>query len=121
MQVLLPECVARQNGIGAEIAIEAGSGRHWLLTLDITRIVEQESLEVSIWGSPDKSSWKLLDVFPRKSYCGTYIQLLDLQNRPQIRFLRAEWKLSRWGGTEDVPLFEFSLCAEEAKLQAVGA
>lgn len=121
MQVLLPENVARHNGTGAEIALESARGKLLLLTLEVTRIVEQETLEVSIWGSPNASSWKPLGVFPRKDYCGTYSQALDLAANPEIRFLRAEWKMSRWGCAEPTPLFEFSLSAEEPKLHAVGA
>ncbi len=121
MQVLLPESVARHNGIGAEIALEAARGKLLLLTLEISRIVEQESVEMSIWGSTNGSAWKVLTVFPRKSYCGTYSQALDLAAHAEVEYLRAEWKLSRWGGAESSPLFEFSLAAEELKLQAMGA
>ena len=57
-QFLMPESVARQDGAGAEIALDAGRGKSLLLTLGITRIVEQESLDVSVWGSPDKENWQ---------------------------------------------------------------
>jgi hypothetical protein len=121
MQVLLPENVARHNGTGAEIALESACGKLLLLTLDVTRIVEQESLEVSVWGSPNKSSWEMLGIFPKKDYCGTYTLPLDLTEHLEIGFLRAEWKLSRWGAGEPMPLVEFSLAIDEAKLHAVGA
>lgn len=121
MQVLLPENVVRHNGAGAEIALESARGKLLLLTLDVIRTVERESLEVSIWGSPNQTSWKLLGFFPRKDYCGTYTQLLDLAEHPEVEFLRAEWKMRRWGSGETTPLFEFSLSAEEPALHAVGA
>ena len=46
---LLPESLAQQDGAGAAIALDAERGRPLLLTLGITRIVEQESLEVRVW------------------------------------------------------------------------
>jgi hypothetical protein len=48
-KVLLPENVAQQDGAGAAIALDSARGKPLLLTLGITRIVELESLEVSVW------------------------------------------------------------------------
>ena len=62
---LLPESVAREDGSGAEIALEATRGKPLLLTLGITRIVEQESLEVSRLGLRRiNSEWRPLQTFP---------------------------------------------------------
>jgi hypothetical protein len=119
--VLLPESVARQDGTSAVLALEQSSGKPVLLTLGITRSIEQQSLEVSIWGSSDRGSWALLETFPQKFYCGTYSLVLDLTRRPEITHVRAEWKMNRWGRGETAPLFGFYLLVEEAKLQAVGA
>src|SRR5271165_6719989 len=96
---LLPETVARQDGSGAEITLENG-GRPVLLTLGITRIIEQADLDVSIWGSPDGKQWRHMAAFPQKSYCGTYSMVLDLARNPDIRHLRTQWKMGRWGGAE---------------------
>ena len=49
---LLPETVARQDGAGSEVALDSG-GIALQLTLGITRIIEEASLDVSICGSPD--------------------------------------------------------------------
>lgn len=117
---LLPECVARENGAGAEIALGSDRGKALTLTLEITRIVEQESLEISVWGSSDRQDWRILQIFPQKFYCGTYSQFLDLSRHFDVRYLRAEWKMNRWG-RETLPLFGFYLSVEEAKLHAVGA
>jgi len=54
---LLPESIARADGIGPEIDLGPKRGKLLVLTLGITRILEQESLEVSVWGSPDGTSW----------------------------------------------------------------
>ena len=120
-KLLLPESVARQDGAGAVIALESDSGKPLLLTLGITRIVEQESLEISVWGSEDRETWRLLEMFPQKFYCGTYSLLLDLSRSPEVRYLRAQWAMNRWGGGETEPLFGFYLAAEEAELHAIGA
>jgi hypothetical protein len=118
-QYLLPETVARQDGTGTEIALERGS-TSVLLTLGVTRIMEQESLEVSIWGSPDGEIWRPLGSFPQKFYCGTYSMVLDLSRHPEIAYLRAQWKMGSWGGTARL-LFGFYLLAEDVRVQHVGA
>jgi len=118
---ILPESVARQDGTGAEIALDATRGKPLLLTLGITRIMEQESLEVSIWGSSDRRTWGKLQVFPQKFYCGTYTLALDLSRFPEIRYIRAQWKMNRWSRSGSGPLFGFYLLADQPRLQAVGA
>jgi len=118
---ILPESVARQDGAGGAIALGADCGKPLLLTLGITRTMEHESLEISIWGSCEGQDWKLLQSFPQKFYCGTYWLTLDLSRRPEVRYVRAEWKMNRWGHGDPAPLFGFYLSAEEAKLQAATA
>ena len=119
---LLPEGVARQDGSGRVIALDAARGKPLLLRLGITRIMEQESLDISLWGSADKLTWKLLQVFPPKFYCGNYSLPLNLARYPDVRYLRADWKMSRWlRNDEPAPLFGFYLLVEEAQMQGVGA
>ncbi len=118
--ILLPETVARQDGAGTEIALERGSNSI-LLTLGITRIIEKEILNVSVWGSGDGKQWKQIAAFPQKFYCGTYSMLLDLTRHPGIQFLRAQWKMDRWDFEEPQPLFGFYLYAEDAKVRHAGA
>lgn len=121
MMYILPENVAREGGTSAVIALEARRGTALLLTLGITRTTEQESLEISVWGSPDRDRWRLLETFPQKFYCGTYSLGLDLTRHADVRYLRAEWKMSRWGAGEATPLFGFYLRMEPQKLQAACA
>jgi len=106
---LFPDGIAREDGHGAETSLGDSRGRSLLLTLGITRIVEQESLDVSIWGSADGHAWQLLASFPRKFYCGIYSLMLDLSRRCEIRYLRAHWRMGRWGGGESKPLAGFYL------------
>jgi hypothetical protein len=118
---LLPDGIAREDGQGAEISLGESCGQSLLLTLSITRILEQASLDVSIWGSADGHIWQPLVSFPQKFYCGTYSLLLDLSRRREIRYLRAQWRTGRWGGRASKPLFGFRLLAEQAKMQVAGA
>ena len=77
------------------------------MTLGITRIIEQESLDVSIWGSEDGNEWgtKPLLAFPQKFYCGTYQILVDLSAHPDVRHVRAKWAVNRWGKRDPKPLW----------------
>jgi hypothetical protein len=119
---LLPDSIARQDGASREIPLESVGCKPLQLTLGITRIVEQESLELSLWGSEDRDRWQFLAAFPQKFYCGTYSMLLDLTRYPGLRYLRAQWKMSRWTRHADSePLFGFYLLADDAKFQAAGA
>jgi hypothetical protein len=114
--VLLPESIARTDGTGPEIELGSKRGKLLVLTLGITRILEQESLEVTVLGSPDGEKWdsKPLAKFPPKFYCGLYSILLNLGSREDVRFLRVHWKMSRWSKRESMPMFGFYVYAEES-------
>ena len=113
---LLPESIARADGIGPEIDLGSKRGKLLVLTLGITRILEQESLEVTVWGSPDGERWSVqpLAKFPPKFYCGLYSILLNLGSQPDVRFLRVHWKMSRWSKRDALPMFGFYVYAEES-------
>ena len=113
--LMLPETVTRQDGASPGVALENRT-RLVQLTLGITRILEQESLEVSIWGSADQHEWRKIAAFPQKFYCGVYPLLVDLRHDADVGYLRAEWKMGRWGNDEPAPLFGFYLRAEEGRL-----
>ena len=86
-----------------------------LLTLTITDIIEQESLDVSIYGSADGTTWseKSIASFPQKFYRGEHPLLLDLSDKKDVRVIRAHWEVSRWGRGTETPMFEFALRARE--------
>src|SRR5690349_3690753 len=113
---LLPESIARADGIGPEIDLGPNRGKLLVLTLGINRIIEQESLEVSVWGSLDGENWGVrpLATFPPKFYCGLYSTLLNLASRPDLRYARVQWKMSRWTRGEESPMFGFYVYAEES-------
>jgi hypothetical protein len=106
-EFLLQETTIREGGAGPVLSLGGRAGGTLLITLGITRIIEQQSLDVSIWGSADGTDWgaKPLVAFPQKFYCGTYQILLDLSGRPDVNYLRAQWEASRWGKGEPRPLF----------------
>jgi hypothetical protein len=124
-EFLLPETTVREAGTGPDIALGAEQGGTLILTLGITRIIEQESIDISIWGSADGTDWGTKPVvsFPQKFYCGTYQILLDLTEHPDIKYLRAKWQLNRWGKGEPKPLFTVYLFVQqmERRLAAMGA
>jgi hypothetical protein len=47
---LIPETVIREAGTGPELSLNSISGGLLLLTLGITRFIEQQSLDISVWG-----------------------------------------------------------------------
>lgn len=118
---LITESVIREAGSGPEMSLGESQGGLLLLTLGITRIIEQESLDVSIWGSVDGAEWgaKPLLSFPQKFYCGTYQLLLDLTANPEVKFIRAKWAVNRWGRGDTKPLFGAYLFVQDAKNQAI--
>ncbi len=122
---LLPESIARADGTGPEFELGSNRGKLLVLTLGITRIIEQESLDVTIWGSSDGENWSLRPVakFPPKFYCGIYSTLLNLAAYPEIRFVRVQWSMSRWTRGEATPMFGFYVYAEQsgARLSAAVA
>lgn len=113
---LVPEkTVITAKGDGTPVDISGASSRVFLLTLQISRIIEQESLDVAIWGSADGANWgeKALASFPQKFYTGEHPLLLDLSAQPGLKFLRAHWEVNRWGRGTDVPMFEVQLAVRE--------
>ena len=113
---LVPEkTVASAKGDGPALDVSAAANRVLLLTLNITNIVEQESLDVSIYGSSDGATWsaKPLTSFPQKFYRAQHPLLLDLTGHADVKFVRAHWEVGRWGRGTEVPMFEFHVTAKE--------
>jgi len=115
---LVSEITVEAAGESQAIQVGEGAGKTLLLTLAITEIVEQEALDVSIWGSPDGTEWgtKPLTAFPQKFYQGVYQVLLDLSQHPEVRFLKAKWLVNRWGVGHPTPRFRFLVKVQEQTL-----
>jgi len=107
--------VVSAKGDGPAVDVSGAAGRVFLLTLEITKIIEQESLEVSIVGSAEGTTWgaKPLVSFPQKFYCGQSPLLLDLTAHPNVKFVRAHWEVARWGRGVETPMFEFNVRLKE--------
>jgi hypothetical protein len=113
--------VVSAKGDGSSIELSGPNDRVFLLTLDITRIIEQESLELSIMGSVDGATWdpKPVVTFAQKFYCGQYPLLFDLAQQPNVKFIRAHWEVARWGRGSETPIFEFGLKLKEVPPQVL--
>ena len=95
------------NGAGTAFDISSSATRTYLCRLTVSDQIEQESLDVSIYGSADAENWtkKPLLKLPQQFYRGTTKMVLDLSLRPEIKFLRAHWDLNRWGRVAPLPMF----------------
>jgi hypothetical protein len=113
--------VVSAKGDGPTVDLTGAAGHVFLLTLEITKIIEQESLEVSIHGSADGAAWgaKPVVAFPQKFYCGQSPLLLDLTAHPDVKFVRAHWEVARWGRGVETPMFEFGLSLKEVPAQVL--
>ena len=114
--VLIPaNTVVTAKGDGQAVDLSGAAGRVLLATLSITKIIEQESLDVAIFGSADGATWepKSLAAFRQEFYCGEYPMLFDLSAHPNVKFVRAHWDVARWGRGVETPMFEFGVRLKE--------
>jgi hypothetical protein len=113
---LVPEnTTVNAKGDGPTVDVANAGSRVLLLTLVISDIIEQESLDVSIFGSADGAAWtpKPLLSFPQKFYRGQHPLLLDLATHSDVKFVRAHWEVNRWGRGTDVPMFKLGISMKE--------
>jgi hypothetical protein len=113
---LIPvETKLEANADGAAFDISESSSRTFFCVLTITDQIEQESLDVSIWGSIDGQDFgkKPLLKLPQQFYRGTCKMVLDVSMRPEVKFLRAKCELNRWGRVAPLPMFVAGLTLEE--------
>jgi hypothetical protein len=113
---LVPEkTVVNAKGDSPALDVSSASNRVVLLTLNITNIVEQESLDLTIYSSADGTAWtpKPIATFPQKFYGGDHPLLLNLASHPEAKFVRAHWDVYRWGRGSETPMFEFNVKIKE--------
>src|ERR1700731_3690936 len=119
---LIPaKTVVPAKGDGTAVDVSGATNRVFLLSLNITGIVEQESLDVSIHGSGDGTTWspKPVTNFPQKFYQAQHPLLLGLTGHPEVKFLRAPWEVSRWGRGSETPMFEFYVTIKEVPAEVL--
>jgi hypothetical protein len=113
---LIPEkTLVNAKGDGTAVDVSGAVSRVFLLSLEIAKIIEQESLELSVYGSVDGATWSAKPIvsFPQKFYCEQSPMLLDLKAHPDVRLVRAHWEVARWGRGTETPMFEFSVRLKE--------
>src|SRR5579862_227659 len=95
------------NGEGEAHEISSSATRTFMCWIEITDQIEQESVDISIYGSEDGQAWGKMPLLkmPQRFYRGDTRQILDLSMKPEIRFLRAKWELARWGRVAPHPMF----------------
>ena len=100
---------------GTPIDISETVSRTFFCVLTVTQQIEQESLDVSLWGSADGLDFgkRPLLKLPQQFYRGTTKMVLDISLKPDIKFLRARWELNRWGRGTPLPMFVAGLQLEE--------
>src|SRR6204780_5104178 len=87
------------NGEGRPFDISSSQTRTFICSMEITDQMEQESVDISVWGSADGQEFGKMPLLkmPQRFYRGETRQVLDLSLKPEIKFLRAKWDLTRWG------------------------
>ena len=115
LSIIPPQTKLESNADGQAFDISATSTRTFLCELTVTDQLEQESLDVSLWGSADGQEFgkKPYLKIPQQFYRGTTKMVLDLSLRPEVRFLRARWELNRWGRVAPTPMFVVGLTLTE--------
>jgi len=115
VDLVAAKTVVNAKGDGAAVDVSAATSRVFLLTLEITNIIEQESLDVSVYGSADGAAWspKAVVAFPQKFYREQSVLLLDLTAHPDVKFVRAHWDVARWGRGTETTMFEFGVTLRE--------
>jgi len=63
--------------------------------MNITDQIEQESVDVSIWGSADGENWGTHPILklPQQFYRGETRAVLELTLVPEVNFIRAGWEI----------------------------
>jgi len=113
--LVAPHTSVSAKGDGPAVDVSGASSPVFLLTLSITKIIEQESLDVSVYGSADGATWspKSIAAFRQEFYCGEFPLLLDLTAHADVKFVRAHWEVARWGRGTETPMFEFGVSMKE--------
>jgi hypothetical protein len=106
-----PGTLLQENGHGEAVEIRGSATRTFFFTMLIREQIEQESVDVSIWGSADGANWgtQPLLKLPQQFYRGETRAVLELTLVPEVNFIRAGWDLNRWGRVAPLPMFVLGL------------
>lgn len=104
-----------ENGQGEKVDIGASSTRTFFCIMVVSDQIEQESIDVAIWGSQDGENWRAHPILklPQRFYRGETRAVLELVFVPEIKFICARWELNRWGRVAPLPMFRVGLHLQE--------
>ncbi len=111
LDLIAPGTRVQESGHGEPVDIRTTTTRTFFCTLLIYDQIEQESLDVSIWGSADGENWGTQPLLrlPQQFYKGETRAVLELTLAPEVNFIRAAWDLNRWGRVAPLPMFVLGL------------
>ena len=106
-----PGTLVEENGNAAAVDVSGSATRTFFCVMFITDQIEQESIDLSIWGSADGENWGTHPILklPQRFYRGETRAVLELTLRPEVKFIRAKWDLNRWGRVAPLPMFRVGL------------
>lgn len=109
--LIAPDTLLESTADGEAVDVSGSATRTFLCNLVIDDQIEQESLDVSIWGSADGQAWGTHPILklPQRFYRGETRAVLELALRPEVKFIRAKWELNKWGRGAPVPVFRAGL------------
>jgi hypothetical protein len=109
------DTLVNESGFGAAVDIRTSETRTFFCVMNITDQIEQESVDVSIWGSANGENWGTHPILklPQQFYRGETRAVLDLTLVPEINFIRVNWDLNRWGRVAPLPMFVLGLHLKE--------
>jgi len=113
---LLPyDTKVEENGDGEKVDISGSSTRTFFCVMVVTDQIEQESIDISIWGAADGENWGAHPILklPQRFYKGETRAVLELVLVPEVKFIRARWELNRWGRVAPLPMFRVGLHLQE--------
>ncbi len=113
--LIAPDTRLVSNGSGPAMDIRTSATRTFYCVMLITDQIEQESVDVLIWGSGDGENWGTQPFLrlPQRFYRGETRAVLELVHSPEVNFIRASWELNRWGRVAPVPMFVLGLRLSE--------
>jgi hypothetical protein len=109
---LIPQAtLLQQAGSGAAVDIRDSATRTFFCVMMINDQIEQESVDVNIWGSADGENWGTHPILklPQQFYRGETRAVLELALVPEVNFIRAGWEMKRWGRVAPLPMFVLGL------------
>ncbi|MGB7553258.1 MAG: hypothetical protein WBM04_02735 [Candidatus Korobacteraceae bacterium] len=119
---LVPEkTVITAKGDSDALDISGVANPVFLVTLSVNEVVEQESIEITVFTSTDGTTWEAKPVatLTQKFYPGDYPLLVDLTAAPNAKVVRAHWDVNRWGRGPTTPRFVCGVRIREVSPEAL--